>query len=57
MEDLMKANLAIRGELRLARLLWGNLNKFQIENLFALVSVHRLSVREATYFCLMGNGM
>ncbi|PYV49811.1 MAG: hypothetical protein DMG92_09925 [Acidobacteria bacterium] len=50
----MKANLAIRGELRLARLLWGNLNKFQIENLFALVSVHRLSVKRGDLLLLDG---
>src|SRR4051794_17524431 len=50
----MKTSLAIRSELRLARLLWGSLNKFLIENLFALLSVHHLSVKRGDLLLLEG---
>jgi hypothetical protein len=50
----MKTNLEIWREIRMARLLWGNLNKFLIENLFALLRAHGLSVKKGDLLLLDG---
>ena len=50
----MKAPIDIRRDVRLAKLLWGDLNKYLLENLSVLLRVHRLSVKCGDLILLNG---
>src|SRR5260370_23699700 len=51
----MKNAIEIRREVKLARLLWGNVNKYLEENLFVLLKSHRLSVKRGDLLLLNGS--
>jgi hypothetical protein len=50
----MKGTIDIRRDVRFAKLLWGDLNKYLLENLSVLLRVHRLSVRCGDLILLNG---
>ena len=50
----MKAGIETRREVTFAKLLWGDLNKHQIESLSVLIRAHRLSVKKGDLLLLNG---
>jgi hypothetical protein len=54
-ENEMRITTELRREVRLARLLWGNVNKYLEENLFVLLKIHRLSVKRGDLLLLNGS--
>jgi hypothetical protein len=50
----MKASVDIRRDVQLAKLVWGNLNKYLLENLLALLKMHNLSVKCGDLILLNG---
>src|SRR5258708_36541009 len=51
----MRITIELRREVRLARLLWGNVNKYLEESLFVLLKSHRLSVKRGDLLLLNGS--